>query len=150
MLIPCGDFQLRLNWSKIKTNRMNYVVLLVVLKNEVLQVAMVKNLFMSFCTIFWYVILGWWKIGKQTSYWSKTGFFLSLKNKQCFHPKLLRHHPKIMFKNIVQKDMNKFKLHIFWEGHKILRNLHRYYQYILVTTICTGQIFCVLLTKPQL
>ena len=40
-----------------------------------------KNLFMSFSTIFSYVILGWyydilgWKLCKQTSYWSKTVFF---------------------------------------------------------------------------
>ena len=39
------------------------------------------NLFMSFGTIFWDVILGWyydifwWKLFKQTSYWSKTEFF---------------------------------------------------------------------------
>ena len=45
-----------------------------------------KDLFMSFGTIFWYVILGWyynilgWKLSKQTSYWSKTGFFFSVKN----------------------------------------------------------------------
>ena len=35
-------------------------------------------------------------------------FFLSLKSKQYFHPKLSWYHPKITYKNIVQKDMNKF------------------------------------------
>ena len=43
----------------------------------------ITNLFMSFGTIFWDVILGWyynilwWKLCKQTSYWYKTVFFLS-------------------------------------------------------------------------
>ena len=45
--------------------------------------ALLLDLFMSFGTIFSDVILGWyynnlgWKLSKQTSYWSKTGFFLS-------------------------------------------------------------------------
>ena len=43
------------------------------------------NFFMSFCTIFSYIILGWYhdnlliKLSKQTSYWSRTGFFSHLK-----------------------------------------------------------------------
>ena len=49
---------------------------------------------MSFDTIFWAVISGWyynilgWKLYKQTSYWSKTGFFSQLKIIIKFHPKL--------------------------------------------------------------
>ena len=45
---------------------------------------------MSFDTIFWDVILGWyynilgWKLSKQTSYWSKTGFCFSVKNHNIF------------------------------------------------------------------
>ena len=56
-----------------------------------------KNLFMSFCTIFWYVILGWYhnnllmKIKlKQTSYWSKflkQVFFSVKKVNYIFIPK---------------------------------------------------------------
>ena len=66
----------------------------------------IKNLFMSFGTIFWDVILGWyydilgWKLCKQTSYWSKTGFFSQLKI-------ILNFHPKITSQNFVPKDMNK-------------------------------------------
>ena len=45
-----------------------------------------------------YVILGWyydilgWKLCKQTSYWSKTGFYFSVKN-----------HDKFSSQNIVLK-----------------------------------------------
>ena len=42
-----------------------------------------RDLFMSFGMIVWDIIFGWyynilgWKLSKQTSYWSQTGFFLS-------------------------------------------------------------------------
>ena len=62
-----------------------------------------------FHTLFWddIVIICWWKLSKQTSYWSKT-FFSEQKSKQYFHPKLSWCHPKITYENIIQKDMNKF------------------------------------------
>ena len=56
---------------------------------------------MSFGTKFWDVILGWyynilgWKLSKQTSYWSKTGFFFSVKN-----------HNKISSQNLVNSSQN--------------------------------------------
>ena len=60
---------------------------------------------MFFGTIFWDVILGWyynmlgWKLSKQTSYWSITGFFFSVKN-----------HNRFSSQNIVPKNMNKSKV----------------------------------------
>ena len=68
----------------------------------------------------------WWKLSKQASYWSKTGFFLTYKSKQYFHLKLALYHPKITYKNNVQKEMNKFfdkemylNLLMWWGGrHK--------------------------------
>jgi len=59
---------------------------------------------MSFGTIFWDVILGWyydilgWKLCKQTSYWSKTGFSFSVKN-----------HNKFSSQNIVLKGHEQVK-----------------------------------------
>ena len=50
-----------------------------------LMINEIIDLFLSFDTIFWNVLLGWyydilgWKLSKQTSYWSKTGFFSSVK-----------------------------------------------------------------------
>ena len=49
---------------------------------------------MSFGTIISDVILGW-KFNKQTSYWSKTGFFLSVKN-----------HDKFSSQNIIRSSQN--------------------------------------------
>ena len=68
------------------------------------------NLFMSFCsicTLFWddITIICWGKLSKQTTYWSKTGFFSQLKSKQYFQPKLSWYHPKIRNENIVQKNI---------------------------------------------
>ena len=59
------------------------------------------DLFMSFGTIFWDVILGWyynilgWKLSKQTSCWSKTVFFVSVEN-----------HNKFSSQNIVISSQN--------------------------------------------
>ena len=68
--------------------------------------------------VLWYEILGHyfgmilqyfgWKLSKQTSYWPKTVFFSQLEIKWYFHPKLLWYHPKTTYKNILQRDMNKF------------------------------------------
>ena len=50
-----------------------------------------SNMFMSFCMryIFWddITIICWWKLSKQTSYWSKIGFLLSWKSKQYCYSK---------------------------------------------------------------
>ena len=59
-------------------------------------------------------------------------FFSIKKRKQYFHPKLLWYHPKITYKNIVQKDMNKFfdkemylNLLMWWGGrHKHVKFGH--------------------------
>ena len=61
-----------------------------------------------FRMLFWDDItkIYWWKSSKQTSYWSKTGFFSQLKSKQCFHPKLSWYHPKITYEN----DIHIYKL----------------------------------------
>ena len=75
----------------------------------------IRYLFMSFGTIFRDFNLGWcydiliWKLGKQTSYWSKTGFLSQLIIIINFHTKIwLYYHYKITSQNIVPKDMNKF------------------------------------------
>ena len=41
-----------------------------------------------FCTLFWddITIICWWKLSKQTSYWSKTGFFSIKKVNNIFIP----------------------------------------------------------------
>ena len=85
--------------------------------NNTAEICCIINLFMSFCTIFLYVILGWyqdncwWKLSKQTFYWSKTVFFfLSEKSKQYFHSKLSWYHPKITDANILQKELNRFNV----------------------------------------
>ena len=51
---------------------------------------------------------GWWKLSKQTSYWSKTGFFSQLKKWTVFSSQII----VISFQNIVQKDINKFYISI--------------------------------------
>ena len=47
-----------------------------------------------FRTLFWddITIICWWKLSKQTSYWSKTGFFFSVKihNKFSFQKIVIR------------------------------------------------------------
>ena len=72
---------------------------------------------MSFGTIFSDVILGWyynifgWKLSKQTSYWSKTGFFFSVKN-----------HNNFSSQNIVissQNNVPKFRI----KGHEQVFNI---------------------------
>ena len=93
------------------------------------SVLITLNLFMSFCTIFSYVILGWYhdnllmiKLSKQTSYWSNTGFFSQLKkvnNIFIFHPTLSWWHSKITYKIILQKDMNKFFISIVCRSTKL-------------------------------
>ena len=39
-----------------------------------------------FCTLFWddITIISWWKLSKQSSYWSKTSFFSQLKKWTIF------------------------------------------------------------------
>ena len=76
-----------------------------------------KKLFMSFCTIFLYVILGWyhdnlgWKccllfsLRKRNMFFTNKNWFVY----RIFINKFLWYHPKIIYKNIVQKDMNKFQ-----------------------------------------
>ena len=70
-------------------------------------------------TIFLYIILGWYhnnlewkycllfKLRKKNRVWT---------NKKCvysiFTHKLLWYHPKIKYKNIIQKDMNKFEIQV--------------------------------------
>ena len=63
-----------------------------------------------FCKIFWdnIMIICWWKLSKQTSYWSKTGFFSQLKNQTIFSSQIIVISSRKKYKNIVQKDMNKF------------------------------------------
>ena len=69
--------------------------------SEIELVVEFLDLFISFGMIFWDVILGWyynilgWKLSKQTSYWSKTGFFFSVKN-----------HNKFSSQNIVISSQN--------------------------------------------
>ena len=93
------------------------------------SVLITLNLFLCFCTIFSYVILGWYhdnllmiKLSKQTSYWSNTVFFSQLKkvnNIFIFHPTLSWWHSKITYKIILQKDMNKFFISIVCRSTKL-------------------------------
>jgi hypothetical protein len=73
------------------------------------------NLFMSFCTIFSYLILGWyhdnlgWKYfllfstEKKKLFWTNKKFLYLI-----FINKLPWYHSEIKYENIVQKDMNNF------------------------------------------
>ena len=64
-----------------------------------------------FRMLFWddITIICWWILSKQTSYWSKIVFFSVKKVNNIFIP---NYHSKILYKNIIQKDVNKFLVSI--------------------------------------
>ena len=76
-----------------------------------------------------YNILGW-KLCKQTSYWSKTGFFFSVKN----HNKFSSQNIVILSRNNVPKYCNKGheqvlgiqNIHFWLQGNKKAKNITIY------------------------
>ena len=69
------------------------------------------SLFLSFGTIFWddIMIICWWKLSKQTSYWSKTGFFFSVKKvNNIFIPNCCDIIPKWCKKILYKKRWTSF------------------------------------------
>jgi hypothetical protein len=78
------------------------------------------DFFVSFCMVLWDVILGWyynmleWKLSKQTSYWSKTGFPFSGKNRNNFSSRTI----------LMSSQHNVPKYHT--KGHEQITSLHNY------------------------
>ena len=78
-------------------------------KTKIFCVMINNKLVHSFCTIFLYVILGWY----HNNLWWKYCLLFN-QEKTFFGPKrslinkLSWYYPKITYKNIVPKDMNKF------------------------------------------
>ena len=90
---------------------------LLVVVNKLLKTksSLTSNLFMSFCMIFSYIILGWYhhnllmKIKQINFLLVENSFFFSVKKvNNTFIPNYRDINPKATYENIVQKDMNKF------------------------------------------
>ena len=80
-------------------------------------IPIVKFVVVRFVHVLWYNILGWyyhilgWKLSKQTSYCSKTGFFSQLKIKTNFHSKITSQN--IVRKGHEQVIKTQFKIFLY-------------------------------------
>ena len=84
------------------------------------------------------------KLENQVSIWGTNIFFTKLQN----FPRTIRIFNKAIILSYFENYSTKVgKVHIFWEGHKILRNLHQLFDWQYIGQIFGGDFakFCGLL-----